>query len=402
MSVRRKLRLTPARLPDRRYGPMRVCIVTTEFLGVGPCGGLGVSARTLGRHLLARGIEVSVVASGGRQQRDASPSMLEGIAVRTYDRQNQRAFMRAVRAADADVYQHTQASLGAYLAQWAMPDRAHVVECADPRDWDDWKIDFRLPTHSALRLIPSFVYFGTRPAALSAQQADAVQVPARFLQEKVRRLYRLSADPHYVPMPFDPPVTVKKSASPLVVFVGRLVRRKRPEIFLDVAQRFPSVRFVVMGGGSDQSYAGEMKRRGALLSNVEFTDFIDQASDLRFFINLSEAWILINTAAREGLPLTFIEVAANGCAILSSCNPDGYASNFGHHVTDGDFARGLDVLLAGDTWRMAGERARAHANREHVSSSAIEHQLSLYETALAHSAERSGGPNLRPAPLVEQ
>jgi glycosyltransferase involved in cell wall biosynthesis len=310
--------------------------------------------------------------------------------------------MRAVRSADADVYQHTQASLGAYLAQWAMPDRAHVVECADPRDWDDWKIDFRLPTHSALRLVPSFVYFGTRPAALSAQQADAVQVPARFLQEKVRRLYRLSADPRYVPMPFDPPVTVKKSASPLVVFVGRLVRRKRPEIFLDVARRFPNVRFVVMGGGSDESYAGEMKRRGATLSNVEFTDFIDQASDHRFFSTLSEAWILINTAAREGLPLTFIEAAANCCAILSACNPDGYASSFGYHVTDGDFARGLDTLLAGDTWRMAGERGRAHADREHVSGPAIEQQISLYETALAHSAERSGASSLKPATLVEQ
>lgn len=401
MSARRKLRSAPASLPDRRYGPMRVCIVTTEFLGVGPCGGLGVSARTLGRHLLARGIEVCVVAPGGRQQHEA-PSMLDGIAVRTYDRRNQRAFMRAVRTADADVCHHTQASLGAYLGQWAMPDRAHVVECADPRDWNDWKIDFRLPTHSALRLVPSYVYFGTRPAALSAQRADAVQVPARFLREKVRRLYRLGADPHYVPMPFDPPATLKKSASPLVVFIGRLVRRKRPEIFLDVAQRFPNVRFVVMGGGSDQSYAGEMKRRGAALSNVEFTDFIDQASDRRFFSNLSRAWILINTAAREGLPLTFIEAAANGCAILSACNPDGYASNFGYHVTDGDFARGLDVLLAGDTWRMAGERARAHAEREHVSGSAMEHQMSLYEAALARSAERGGVPSLKPAPLVEQ
>lgn len=381
---------------------MRVCIVTTEFLGVGPCGGLGVSARTLGRHLLARGVEVSVVAPGSGKQPDASPAMLEGVSVRTYDRRNQLAFMRAVRAADADVYQHTQASLGAYLAQWAMPDRAHVVECADPRDWNDWKIDFRLPTHSALRLVPSFAYFGMRPAALSAQQADAVQVPARFLQEKVRRLYRLSAEPHYVPMPFDPPVAAKKSTSPLVVFVGRLVRRKRPEIFLDVARRFPSVRFVVMGGGSDQSYAGEMKRRGAALSNVEFTDFIDQASDLRFFSYLSEAWILINTAAREGLPLTFIEAAANGCAILSACNPDGYASNFGYHVTDGDFERGLDVLLAGDTWRMAGERARTHAEREHVPGSAMQHQLSLYETALARSAERRGRPSLKPASVAGQ
>ena len=191
--------------------------------------------------------------------------------------------MREVRAADADVYQHIQASLGAYLAQWAMPDRAHVVECADPRDWDDWRIDFRLSDAQRVSAYSILCLFRHTAGALSAQRADAVQVPARFLQDKVRRLYRLSADPHYVPMPFDPPADVKKSASPLVVFVGRLVPRKRPEIFLDLAQRFPNVRFVVMGGGSDQSYAGEMKRRGALLSNVEFTDFIDQASDLRFF-----------------------------------------------------------------------------------------------------------------------
>ncbi len=310
--------------------------------------------------------------------------------------------MCAVRAADADVYQYTQASLGAYLGQWAMPDRAHVVECADPRNWNDWRIDFSLPTHSALRLVPSFVFFGTRPAVLSARRADAVQVPARFLQEKVRRLYRLSAEPDYVPMPFDAPADVKKSAVPLVVFVGRLVRRKRPEIFLDLAPRFPNVRFVVMGGGIDESYAGYLRRRAAVLNNVEFIDFIDQASDLRFFTNLSEAWILINTAAREGLPLTFIEAAANRCAILSACNPDGYATNFGYHVTDGDFARGLDMLLTGDAWRMAGKRAHAHATREHVSGPAIERQLSIYAAALAKSAGRRDRSSLRAAPPVEQ
>jgi glycosyltransferase involved in cell wall biosynthesis len=375
---------------------MRVCIVTTEFLGVGACGGLGVAARTLGRHLVARGIEVRVVVPPSHRHQPPPP-MLEGITIQTYDRRDPLAFTREVRAADGDVYHYIQASLGAYLGLRAMPGRAHVVECADPRDWGDWRIDFRLPTHSAVRLVPSFVYFGMRPAALSARRADAVQVPARFLQAKVRRLYRLSADPHYVPMPFDPPADIKKSTSPLVLFVGRLVPRKRPEIFLDLARQFPSVRFVVIGGGSD-----EMGRRAATPRNVEFTDFIDQASDLRLFAYLSEAWVLINTAAREGLPLTFIEAAANGCAILSACNPDGYASNFGYHVTDGDFARGLDLLLADDKWRMAGGRAKAHASREHVPGPAIERQLSIYQAALERSAGRSDRQPLKTKPTAGQ
>jgi glycosyltransferase involved in cell wall biosynthesis len=323
------------------------------------------------------------------------------MTVRTYDRRDPRALMREARVADADLYHHVQASLGSYLGQWAMPDRAHVIECADPREWRDWRVSFRFPTHTALRLVPSFAYFGTRPATLSARWADAVQVPARFLQAKARRLYGLGADPYHVPMPFDPPADVKKAASPLVVFVGRLVPIKRPEILNDVAGRFPSVRFVVIGGGSDEGYAREMRRRAAALSNVEFTDFIDQAADRRLFSYLSEAWVLVNTAAREGLPLTFIEAAANGCAILSACNPDGYASNFGHHVTDGDFARGLEVLLANDKWRMAGARAQAHVIREHSSALAIERQLLVYETALARSAARSSRSRLNVAPVVE-
>ena len=380
---------------------MRVCIITTEFLGVGACGGLGVAARSLGRHLVTRGVQVSVMVPRSRSQHPHSSTILEGMTIRTYDPRNPRALMREVQASDADVYHYIQASLGAYLGQWAMPDRAHVVECADPRDWADWRIDFRFPTRSAFRLLPSFAYFGMRPATLSAQCADVVQVPARFLQTKVRRLYGLSADPDYVPMPFDPPADVKKSASPLVVFVGRLAPRKRPEIFVDLAGQFPNVRFVVIGGGSDQGHGREMRQRAATLKNVEFTDFIDQATDHRLFAYLSKAWVLINTAAREGLPLTFIEAAANRCAILSACNPDGYASKFGYHVTDGDFARGLFLLLADDNWQGAGGRAQAHAKREHASGPAIKRQVSIYGAALASSAERSGRPRLKTAPVVE-
>ena len=61
---------------------------------------------------------------------------------------------------------------------------------------------------------------------------------------------------------------------------------------------------------------------------------------------LSETWVLVSTAAREGLPLTFLEAAAHGCAILSAVDPDQFATRFGRVVRNDDFASGLQALLA--------------------------------------------------------
>ena len=371
---------------------MRVCIVATEFLGINVSGGIGVGARTLGRHLVTRGIEVRAIVPHG--QNLPSSLTMDGMSIRTCDRSDLRALTREVQAANAEVYHYVQASLGARLAQKAMPDRAHVVECVDPRDWSDWLVDFRLPTHSAVALLPSFLYFGTWPAKMAARRADVVQVPARFLETKVRRLYGRNTAPQFVPMPLDAPSTVDKSSSPLIAFVGRLVPRKRPEIVLELARQFPSVRFEIIGGGSGNAYAEGLRRQAAALRNVTFTGFVDQTADPRLFERLSEAWVLVNSAAREGLPLTFIEAAAYRCAILSASDPDGYASNFGYHVTNGDFARGLDWLLTNEHWRLAGERGHLHVAHEHASTHAIKRQLSVYEQALARAGERRG--NARP------
>ena len=374
---------------------MRVCIVATEFLGVGGTGGIGVGARSLGQHLVASDIEVRAIIPRRGRALACSPRM-GAISIQTYYRWDLTALAREVRAANADVYHYVQASMGAWLGQWAMSDRAHVVECVDPRDWSDWRVDFRLPTHTRLRLVPSFLYFGTRPAALSVRRADAIQVPARFLQAKVRRLYGLDSDPQYAPMPFDPRNEHEKSPSPLAVFVGRIVPRKRPEIVLDLAQRFPHVRFAVIGGGTGR-YTTDIRERAARLANVTFTDFIDQAADQSLFDYLSKAWVLVNAAAREGLPLTFIEAAAHRCAILSERNPDGYASKFGYHVADGNFAKGLEWLLADDNWRLAGERGHAHVMRDHDADSAISRQLAIYDVALARAAKRGGITSTAPS-----
>ncbi len=112
--------------------------------------------------------------------------------------------------------------------------------------------------------------------------------------------------------------------------------------------------------------------------NLDLVDFVDQFDSDGLSRHLSRSWILINTAAREGLPITFIEASAHRCAILSAVDPDGFTSRFGHQVTDGDFAAGLRSLLENDQWRARGERGRAYVADTYETSRAVDRHMAAY------------------------
>jgi glycosyltransferase involved in cell wall biosynthesis len=106
--------------------------------------------------------------------------------------------------------------------------------------------------------------------------------------------------------------------------------------------------------------------------------FLDQFSSPEFHQLLSQSWILVNTALREGLPRSFLEAAYFKCAILSRVDPDGFASRFGRRVDNDDFAGGLRSLLAQDSWRGRGEAAHDYvAGRYGVEQSVSQH-LEVY------------------------
>jgi glycosyltransferase involved in cell wall biosynthesis len=91
---------------------------------------------------------------------------------------------------------------------------------------------------------------------------------------------------------------------------------------------------------------------------------------------------MVNTSAREGLPNVFVEAAAHGCAILSALDPDKFASRFGHHAIDGDFAGGLESLLEGNRWRQLGEAGRDYVRREFSLKPVIDRHIEIYTELL--------------------
>ena len=101
-----------------------------------------------------------------------------------------------------------------------------------------------------------------------------------------------------------------------------------------------------------------------------------------FFEIYEESWVLVNGSLREGLPLVFIEAAGHGCAILSRLNPDGFASRFGFCLRDGDFEKGLAVLLSSNLWKARAKLEKKYVTEIYDETKAVNDRVQAYGNLL--------------------
>jgi glycosyltransferase involved in cell wall biosynthesis len=323
-----------------------------------------------------RGVEVFAVVP--RRAGQGAVEDLDGMTVLGFPPAAPWSAQRLFRECDADVYHSSEPSFGTYLAQRAMPSRKHMVTFRDPRDLRDWKMEFELPSRNRLQVAHNYLYESNPLVRSAVRKADARYTSARFQIPKVRRIYRLPADPGFLPTPVAIPDDVRKALRPTVCYVARLDRRKRPGLYVELARHFPDVRFIGMGRSRDPGWESRLRRRYADVPNLEMLGFVDQFdSDLHARV-LEESWILVNTANREGLPNAFLEAAAHRCAILSAVDPDGFASRFGYYAERDDFRDGLAYLLEDGRWKERGAAAQAHVRETFAIDRAMDLQLQAY------------------------
>jgi glycosyltransferase involved in cell wall biosynthesis len=356
---------------------MRICLLSVEIFAWGKYGGFGRATRTIGRELARRGVEVFAVVPRRRGQRPVEP--LDGITVLSYPMRAPWRVAGLCRRVEADVYHSQEPSTATWLAMRAMPDRAHLVTLRDPRDWRDWRTELAHPSLSRLQVLANAAYEDNPLVHRAVRRADARFCAARCIGSKVVTKYRLGAVPALLPTPVVVPATVRKAEQPTVCYLARWDRRKRPELFFDLVSRFPDVRFVAVGQSRDEAYDRRLRDAYGHLPNLELTGFVDQFGSRRLSHILGRSWIVVNTAAREGLPNAFLEAAAHRCAILSQVDPDGFASRYGARVEAGDFAGGLRWLLERDRWRERGTRGYAHVRDTFELHRAVDRHLEVYQ-----------------------
>lgn len=360
---------------------MRVCLMSMEIFAWGKHGGYGRATRVIGRELVRRGIDVVVVVPRRGEQQPIE--LLDGMTVLGFEPHAPWRAAEILRKCNADIYHSQEPSFTTYLARKAMPDRKHLVTLRDTHELRDWLAELRHPSLSRLQVLANKLYEDNHLVQRAVRQADRVFCAADFLRLKAARKYRLSRVPGLLPTPVAIPPEVPKAQRPTVCYLARWDRRKRPELFLSLAARFPNVHFIAFGNSRDREYEHRLRSRFGHLSNLEMPGHVDQFESTAIEIALSASWILVNTSVREGLPNAFLEAAAHGCAILSGVDPDRFASRFGVRVEDDDFAKGLESLLKSERWRELGAHAREYIRENFELNAAMTRHLRVYQELMA-------------------
>jgi glycosyltransferase involved in cell wall biosynthesis len=359
---------------------LHICLISVEIFAWGKYGGFGKATREIGRELCKRGIQVTAIVPRREGQKEIE--YLDGIKVIGFDYRKPLEISRIFRDCDADIFHTQEPSTGTYIAQRAHPGKKHIVTFRDTRLLTDWITEFKYPSVSRGQVFSNWLYEDNLFVKQAVRKADKRFVAARLLVDRAVNKYKLDSKPDFLPTPVEVPDKVVKSKIPTICYIARWDRRKRPEILIKLAKSFPDVKFSIAGASRDPGYDQKIREELATFPNVELLGFINQFETDKLAKVFSQSWILVNTAAREGLPNSFIEACAHRCAILSSVDPDGFASQFGQYTPADDFSTGLDTLLKNNLWRELGEKGYNYVNENFAVDKAIDQHINIYKHLL--------------------
>lgn len=171
-----------------------------------------------------------------------------------------------------------------------------------------------------------------------------------------------------------------------VLFLGRLVPEKRPELLIDAFKQLDTdKRLVIAGGGSDTSeYENQLHELAADDSRVLFTGFVTGEPLAELYSN---ACCYVLPSDVEGMPMSLLEAMAYGRACVTSDIPECSDVLAGTGVTfkRGDMAALRDaleeILTEPDRAKQLGAAAKEHMLADYGWDSVVERTLRLYEGA---------------------
>ena len=191
---------------------------------------------------------------------------------------------------------------------------------------------------------------------------------------------------------FFKPVARQSHGPVRVLFVGRLIERKGPQLVVQAAKHFPDVQFQLVGSAydpSDMAFAESLKSqvRNENCRNVEFLGSLSR-TDLRTV--LGKADILLHPSRIDGIPKVTLEAAATGmpCVVFDDYHTPSVVDGVtGYQVrTFDEMLERLKLLIENRALRLEmGEAAVEHARQFDWDIVVRQWQDVFEEVALAHS-----------------
>ncbi len=379
-------------------GLTSICIVAHFAYGAisgeraGHFGGVERQASLLAPWLLSRGYRVSLLTwdEGTPGDEDIGGIRVVKMCRRDAGVRGIRFFhprwtslCRGMRKADADLYyQNCAEYVTGQVALWcARNDRRFVYSVASDPDCD--------PKLPKLRTVRERVLY-----RYGLRHADRVVVQTRTQQRMLKEGFGVGAS--ILPMACPAPRENRMEAPDAgavgafrVVWVGRLSRIKRPEMFIEIARATPDVSFEVVGAPDrEDEYSSGLYRSTEGLANLTLHGRLPRE---RMDAVYRGASVLCCTSESEGFPNTFLEAWSHGLPVVSTVDPDGVIASrrLGAVVADAASGRSAIRKLKED----AGLRGAisANARRFFLENHTIESVMPLYEKMFLDAC-RNGRP----------
>jgi glycosyltransferase involved in cell wall biosynthesis len=332
-------------------------------------GGAEVQQSFIAAELARRGHDVSMITMDHGQEEGGIVRGVRvlkmhrpdaGVPVLRFFHPRLTSLWAAMRRADADVYyQRAAGALTGFVAAFARRHGRRAI-FAGAHD-----VDFE----PALPLIPL-----RRDKALfrfGVSRVDRIVVQTERQVQMCRDVYcrtpvRINSCYAYQGHPGRP--------DGVILWVGSVKPFKRPEIFLDMAQRLPHFLFRLVGGAAaGQEHFLQLQQRAQALGNVEMTGFIPHADVESHFDGAS---LLVNTSTQEGFPNTFLQAWARGIPTVSFFDTGACLAGDRVGRVVGDLAamtNAVDDLKKNvDVWTNEGARAREYLNQHHGIAAAVD------------------------------
>lgn len=198
-----------------------------------------------------------------------------------------------------------------------------------------------------------------------------------FLQNNFKKESLILKSFHYIP---ESKIQTKRES---ILWIGGAQYIKQPNLFLEIAKRFPDQRFVMICSINLalKNYFKEIKEMAKVYHNVEFIDYVpfNQIDS-----NFQRAKIFINTSTAEGFPNTFVQAAKNKTPIVSlNVNPDNILTKYKiGFCANGNFEWMIEHIksLLDDSklWREMSENGYKYAKENHNIKKIIEEYKKIF------------------------
>ena len=111
-----------------------------------------------------------------------------------------------------------------------------------------------------------------------------------------------------------------------ILWVGKMSQLKRPQLFIELAKRFPKEKFVMIASSYGHEFEKNIEREAEKLKNLKLVYSVPFHEVDDYF---KKAKLLVNTSEWEGFPNTFVQASKNGTPILSfKANPNNILNKY--------------------------------------------------------------------------